>query len=74
LSPGQITELLRSAEAELVPLIYGSPRYARVVELRFFAASTEDDVAGTPGVSLETARHDWRFADTWLDCGIGKHK
>jgi len=39
-STGQITELLRYAEAEIVPLVCDCPRAAVV---RFFARCTEDE-------------------------------
>jgi hypothetical protein len=74
LSTGQITELQRYAEAELVPLVSECPRHARAAVVRFFARCTEDEVAGIPCVSLETAKRDWRLDDAWLERETGKRQ
>ena len=42
------------------------PRKHRVVELRFFAGLTEDEVADVLGVSARTVRYDWIKAKGWL--------
>jgi RNA polymerase sigma factor (TIGR02999 family) len=42
------------------------PRQAQVVELRFFAGNTEDEVARIMGLSVETVKRDWKFAKAWL--------
>ena len=42
------------------------PRQAQVVELRFYAGYTEDEIARILGTSLETAKRDWKFARVWL--------
>ena len=41
-------------------------RQAKLVELRFFAGLTEDEVAIALGVSLRTVQKDWRKAKAWL--------
>ncbi|MFH1107766.1 MAG: sigma-70 family RNA polymerase sigma factor [Planctomycetota bacterium] len=41
-------------------------RESRVVELRFFAGLTEQEVAAHLGVSERTVREDWRHARVWL--------
>ena len=43
-----------------------SPRQARIVELRFFAGLTVEQVAQVLGVSDRTIRNDWRVARAWL--------
>lgn len=50
--------LNRLAEAE--------PRWARVVELRFFGGLEVSEVANALGVSTATAKRDWQFARAWL--------
>ena len=50
--------LTRLAEAE--------PRWARVVELRFFGGLEVSEVAAALGISLATAKRDWQFARAWL--------
>ena len=42
------------------------PRQARVVELRFFAGLTHEEVAEALSVSVVTVRRDWRLAEAWL--------
>jgi RNA polymerase sigma factor (TIGR02999 family) len=42
------------------------PRKARVVECRFFAGLTLDEVAEVLGVTQRTVARDWRFAQAWL--------
>jgi RNA polymerase sigma factor (TIGR02999 family) len=41
-------------------------RLARVVELRFFAGLTVDEVAQALQVSARTVASDWRLARAWL--------
>lgn len=42
------------------------PRECRVVELRYFAGLTVEEIAETLGVGSATVKRDWRFARTWL--------
>jgi RNA polymerase sigma factor (TIGR02999 family) len=42
------------------------PRKVRVVELRFFAGLSVDEVADSLDVSSDTVKRDWRFAKLWL--------
>jgi RNA polymerase sigma-70 factor, ECF subfamily len=42
------------------------PRQAQVVELRFHAGYTEDEIARILRTSLETVKRDWKFARVWL--------
>jgi RNA polymerase sigma-70 factor, ECF subfamily len=37
-----------------------------VVELRFFAGMTEQEIAEFLGVSVPTVKRDWEFARSWL--------
>jgi len=43
-----------------------SPRQARIVELRFFAGMSVDEVADVLEVSPGTVKGDWRTAKAWL--------
>jgi RNA polymerase sigma factor (TIGR02999 family) len=43
-----------------------APRQARVVELRYFAGLTEEEIASTVDISPRTVRRDWDFARAWL--------
>ena len=42
------------------------PRKVRVVELRYFGGLNIDETAGALGISVETAKRDWRMAKAWL--------
>lgn len=41
-------------------------RKARVVELRFFAGMTNQEIAVAAGISVDTVKRDWTFAKLWL--------
>ncbi len=41
-------------------------RKSRVVELRYFGGLTIEEAAQVLGVSLDTAKRDWRMARAWL--------
>ncbi len=41
-------------------------RKARVVELRYFGGLTAEETAEVLGISLETAKRDWKTARAWL--------
>ena len=42
------------------------PRQARVVEMRFFAGLSQEEVAEALNVSVGTVRRDWCMAEAWL--------
>lgn len=42
------------------------PRRARVVELRFFAGMTNEEIASAIGISRSTVVEDWKVASAWL--------
>jgi RNA polymerase sigma factor (TIGR02999 family) len=42
------------------------PRKAAVVELKFFAGLTLEEIAGQLGISAETVSREWRRARAWL--------
>lgn len=42
------------------------PRLAEVVQLRFFAGLTVDEVAQVQGRSRATVKRDWTYARAWL--------
>jgi RNA polymerase sigma-70 factor (ECF subfamily) len=59
------TDLVALDEA-LTALGEVDPRKVRIVEMRFFAGLTVDEVAGVLKVSKETVMRDWRLAKVWL--------
>jgi RNA polymerase sigma factor (TIGR02999 family) len=61
----------RTAEAlevdrALEQLAVLSPRQAEVVEMRFFAGLSEEEIAAALGKSVRTIRRDWLVARAWL--------
>ncbi|MEM1206206.1 MAG: ECF-type sigma factor [Acidobacteriota bacterium] len=48
-----------------------SPRAARMVELRFFAGLTNDEIADVLDVSPATVTREWRAARLWLADALG---
>jgi RNA polymerase sigma factor (TIGR02999 family) len=50
----------------LTRLAAAEPRWAQVVELRFFAGLEVPEVADALGTSTATVKRDWRFARAWL--------
>lgn len=63
--PSTDVDLLALDEA-LKDLSEMDPEGCRVVELRFFAGLTHQDIADLDGVSLSNVRRKWRAAKLWL--------
>jgi RNA polymerase sigma factor (TIGR02999 family) len=59
------TQLVFLDEA-LAQLAADDPLKAQIVELRFFAGLTTDEIARTMDVSASTVAREWRFARAWL--------
>lgn len=59
------TDLVALDEA-LTALAEVDPRKVRVVEMRFFAGLSVEEVADVLKVSKETVMRDWRLAKVWL--------
>jgi len=55
--------VLEEALARLQTL---DPRQCQVVEMRFFAGMSEDEIAEVLGVSARTINREWRMARAWL--------
>jgi RNA polymerase sigma factor (TIGR02999 family) len=68
-----ITDPLATSDADLLDLNEALerlgrdfPQAAQVVQLRFFAGLTLDEVASSLGISARTADRQWAFARAWL--------
>lgn len=57
---------LIALETSLTRLAEMDPRKASIVEMRFFAGLSTDEVAAALGVSDRTVERDWRLARAWL--------
>jgi RNA polymerase sigma factor (TIGR02999 family) len=44
---------------------------AQVVQLRFFAGMSMEEIAAALGISRATAQRHWRYARSWLRCDMG---
>jgi RNA polymerase sigma factor (TIGR02999 family) len=62
---GRIEEVLAVDEA-LEELAKINPRQAQIVEMRFFAGLSEEEIAEALGVSRRTVMRDWFVARAWL--------
>jgi RNA polymerase sigma factor (TIGR02999 family) len=59
-------EELIALDAALERLQALNERQCKVVEFRFFAGLTQEEIAEVLGVSVPTVRRDWRMARAWL--------
>ena len=57
---------LVALDEALTALAQMDQRKARVVEMRFFAGLSVEEVANVLNVSKETVMRDWRLAKVWL--------
>ncbi len=64
-APDRSVDMLVLDDA-LTRLAAAEPRWAEVVELRFFAGLEVPEVAEALGTSTATVKRDWRFARAWL--------
>jgi RNA polymerase sigma factor (TIGR02999 family) len=59
-------ELIMALDEALRRLEGSDAQAAKVVELRFFAGMTVDEVAAALKISERTVKRDWQFARAWL--------
>lgn len=64
-APSADEQLLALDEA-LTAFAAESPDAARVVELRYFAGLSHEEIAATLGITVYEARQKWNFAKAWL--------
>ena len=70
---GPDVDMLALDEA-LTRLDESSSQDRRIVELKFFAGMTEEEIAAVLGISDRTVRRRWTFARAWLFRQLGAHK
>lgn len=70
--PGPQLDWLALSDA-LDKLATQDRRAAEVVQLRFFAGLTNEQVARTLGISVSTAKADWAYARCWLRAEMAGH-
>lgn len=49
-------------------------RMAKIVEMRFYAGLTEEEIAEVLGISLRTVKRDWKVAKAWLRAELSAGK
>lgn len=59
-------EELLALDSALTKLEQRDPRKAQVVQLRYFAGLSIEEVADTLGISASTVKNEWMFARAWL--------
>jgi RNA polymerase sigma factor (TIGR02999 family) len=64
------TERLLHFEDVMKRLEQFDPRAAQIVELRIFVGFTEEEIAGTLGISSRTVKRDYRAAKAWLQAEL----
>lgn len=62
---------LLDLDEALTELARLDPDQARVVEMRYFAGLTMEEVAAALGTSLSTVEREWRSARAWLGARLG---
>lgn len=67
----RLDEIIAVDEA-LDRLAEWDPRQAKIVELRFFAGLTEDEIAEAVGISPRTVKRDWMIARAWLNSELNR--
>ena len=63
---GEAAEDLVALDEALVALARIDPRKAQIVEMRFFAGLTVEEIGSVLRVSAGTIKRDWRAAKAWL--------
>jgi len=59
-------EIVLAVDRALSELATEHPRQARVVELRFFAGMTEEEIGALLEISSRTVKREWTAAKAWL--------
>ena len=64
-SEDKLDEVL-AIDAALDRLHGWDPRQCKIVEMRFFAGLTEEEIAEILGIAPRTVKRDWKVAKAWL--------
>ncbi len=73
-APAMDVEEILSLDRAIASLRERSERQARVVELRYFAGMTVEEVAEYLGVSKRTVEGEWTFARAWLNRELAEER
>ena len=61
---------IAAVDAAIEKLALTDARQAQIVEMRFFAGLTIEEIAGTLNISPATIKRDWAAAKIWLRCEL----
>lgn len=64
-------EVVLAVDQAIERLAAFNPRLAALVECRFFAGMTDDEIAAALGLSARTVQRDWLRARAWLQRALG---
>ncbi len=73
ISEDKLDQVLEIDEA-LERLRVWDPRQCKIVEMRFFAGLTEEEIAEILGVTPRTVKRDWKVAKAWLHGELSSRK
>jgi RNA polymerase sigma-70 factor, ECF subfamily len=59
-------EQILAIDEALTRLSHFDPRSSQIVEMRFYAGLTDEEIAEVLGISPKTVRRDWKVATLWL--------
>ena len=62
---------VEAIHAALTRLAEVDPALARLVEMRYFAGLTLEEIADVEGISASTVKRNWRVARAWLQDALG---
>jgi RNA polymerase sigma factor (TIGR02999 family) len=69
-SPDEWAVTMIALNDALEQLAAEEPRLVRVVEMRFFAGLTEEEIGGVLGISARTVHRDWLRVRAWLELAL----
>jgi RNA polymerase sigma-70 factor (ECF subfamily) len=64
------SELVLQVNEALLKLEQLDARQAQIVEMRYFAGMTEEEIGLLLGISERTVKRDWRMAKSWLAAAL----
>ena len=71
-APTEPVDFALDIDAALDELERVDPELARVVELRWYAAGSTEEIAAALGLSPRTVKRRWRFARAWLQARMAE--
>jgi RNA polymerase sigma-70 factor, ECF subfamily len=69
---GHDVETVLAVDQALTQLSISNARQAQIVELRFFAGLTEEEIAKILDISSRTVKREWIAAKAWLYARLGR--